>query len=290
MLQFLPVTEGNTIAIRASGKLSHEDYQAFLPKLEEQIKKLGKASVLFELDNFHGWDLKAAEDDFKFGMKHLDDLERFAVVGDKAWEHWMVMMVKPFMPSGKVRYFDRENLQEAWDWLRQPELLEKSAGQIIPYKTITVALDFSLYSKHAVKRAIELAKHYQAQLNLLHVVQEIIPYPAYYGDDMLGYVYDPEILKQQNKALLKQAKKQMDEFVSSLNTDIDIQSGVLSGDPEKTLLSFLEAKNSDLVVFGAKKKKGISKLLGSVPQYIQNHSRCETLIVPLQETTSFGAN
>jgi nucleotide-binding universal stress UspA family protein len=43
-------------------------------------------------------------------------------------------------------------------------------------------------------------------------------------------------------------------------------------------------------VFGAKKKKGIRKLLGSVPQYIQNHSRCETLIVPLQETTSFGAN
>jgi len=37
MLQFIPVFEGNTLAVRVSGKLSHADYQTFLPQLEEQI-------------------------------------------------------------------------------------------------------------------------------------------------------------------------------------------------------------------------------------------------------------
>ncbi len=287
MLQFLPVFEGNTIAVRASGKLSHEDYQAFLPKLEEQIKELGKVSILFELDNFQGWDLQAAKDDFKFGMEHLTDLERIAIVGDKAWERWMTIMVKPFMPSDNVRYFDRDNLQDAWDWLREPQRMEQAAEQIAPYKMIVAAIDFSVYSKHAVKRAIELAGYYKAQLTILHVVQEIVPYPAYYGDDMLGYIYDPEVLTKENDDLVAQAKKQMDEYVATLTTDIQLKPEVLMGDPDKTILSFLESSQADLVVFGAKKKRGINKLLGSTPHYIQNHARCETLVVPLINPSSF---
>ena len=287
MLQFLPVFNGNTIAVRASGKLTHEDYQQFLPKLEAQIKALGKASVLFELDNFSGWELEAAKDDFKFGMKHLDDLERFAVVGDKAWERWMVLMAKPFMPSGTVRYFDRENLQEAWNWLREPQKLQASAEQVTPYQNITVAVDFSPYSKHAVKRAIELAKFYNAKLTLLNVIQEIVPYPAYYGDSIMGYIYDPALLDKQNKELLALAKKEMDDFIATLNTDINIKPEVLSGEVKTTILSYLEAQESDLVVFGVKKKKGIAKLLGSTPRYIQNNARCEILIVPLQDAAGF---
>jgi len=287
MLQFLPVFDGNTIAIRASGKLSHEDYQEFLPKLEAQIKELGKVSILFELDNFSGWDLKAAKDDFKFGMANLDNIERLAVVGDKAWEHWMVSMVKPFMPSGMVRYFNRENLQEAWDWLREPEQLEQSAESLLPYKTITAMIDFSLPSKHAVKRAVELAKYYKANLNILHIVQEIIPYPSIYADGMSGYIYDPVLLDKQNIDLVNNAESQLNELIKTLDSDVDINAQVLTGDIEKTILSFLESSNTNLAIFGSKKKKGFQKLLGSTPQYIQNYARCETLVAPLTNTTGF---
>ena len=287
MLQFLPVFEGNTIAVRASGKLSHEDYQNFLPKLEAQIKELGKVSVLFELDDFLGWDLEAAKDDFKFGMSHLDDIERFAVVGDKTWEHWMIAMVKPFMPSGLVRYFDHENLQEAWDWLREPKKLEQSAEQLLPYKTITAMIDFSLPSKHAVKRALEIAKYYHANLTILHVVQEIEPYPSMYGDGISGYIYSPDLLLEQNETLIKHAQSQLAEYAKSLDSDVPIKAQILSGDTKKTILSFIESSNTDLAIFGSKKKKGLNKLLGSTPQYIQNYARCETLVIPLIDTTGF---
>jgi len=281
MLQFFPVFEGNTIAIRATGKLSHEDYQTFLPKLEEQINELGKVSVLFELDNFSGWELEAAKDDFRFGMEHMADFERIAIVGDKAWEKWMILLAKPFLPSGTVRYFNQEELQQAWDWLREPEELEDLAKEINPYRQITVAVDYSPYSKHAVKRGIELAKYYNVELTLLNVIEEIIPFPATYGDEITGYIYDPELLAKQNKENLDFAKKEMGNYIASLDTDVVIKPEVFSGSIKETILSFIEAQNCDLVVFGSKKKTGIAKLLGSTPRYIQNHARCETLIVPL---------
>jgi nucleotide-binding universal stress UspA family protein len=283
MLQFIPVFDGNTIAIRASGQLTGEDYQKFLPQLEQQINQLGKVSLLFELDNFFGWDLDAAKEDIKFGMKHLSDFDRIAIVGDKSWEHWMAVIAKPFLLSCEVRYFNRENLQDAWDWLREKQEFEKSAEQLQPYKNIVVAVDFSLYSRHACKRAIELANYYQASLTLLNVVQEVIPYTLY-GDPVGNNVVDLNIIEDQNKQGIDAAKSQMKAFVDDLDTDFILKAKVICGEVNYGIVSFLEAQDVDLAIFGAKKKQGINKLLGSVPHYVQNHSRCEILIVPVQES------
>ena len=275
-MEFIPVFDDNTLAVRASGKLTHEDYQEFLPKLEQQIQELDKLCLLIEFDNFSGWDLTAAKDDFIFGMKHLGDFERIALVGDKAWENWMALMAKPFMPSGTIRYFDRENLQNAWDWLREKQELEKKAEQLNPYKKIVVAVDFTLYSKHACIRAFELANFYQASVTLLNVTP-YYPYGNAFGD----YYVDMELLEEENKQFIEAAESQMKKFIESLDTKLSLTSKVISGDKNSRIVSFIEAQNTDLIVFGAKKKKGISKLMSSTASYVQSHNRCETLIVPV---------
>ncbi len=285
MLQFLPVIDNDIIAVRASGKLTHEDYENFLPQLEAQLNTFKNVSILFELDNFSGWELEAAKDDMKFGIEHYTDFDRLAIVGDKAWEHWMVLIAKPFLLSSEIRYFDRENLQEAWDWLREKQVIETIADQLSPYKEIVVAVDFSPQSRHAVKRALELASYYQANLTLLNITQEALLFPYYYKDNMISYPYDIELLDKQNKQHIALAKEQMEAFVENFQSDIEIKTEVLIGDTGTTILSYLEAQKSDLVVFGATRKKGLSKLLGSIPRYIQNHARCEFLLVPLQRTS-----
>jgi len=282
MLQILPVSEGNTIAVKASGKLSHEDYQKFIPELEKHIEEYDKVTLLFEFDNFSGWDLTAAKDDFKFGMKHLADYERIAMVGDKAWERWMSFIAKPFLVSGEVKYFNRENLQDAWDWLREKEEFEIAVEQLQPYKNIVVAVDYSLYSKHACKRAIELANYYNASLTLFNVAIEYVPYSVY-GDAMSAYLIDDELLAQQNKARIEAAESEMKAFTDDLATDYPITSKVIIGDIKTGIVSYLEAQQTDLVVFGARKKKGLNKLIGTIPNYVQSNSRCEILIVPVQD-------
>ena len=62
MIEQLPVMEPDMVAFRLSSKLSHADYQAFLPQLEACIEGQDRLSVLFELDDLHGWDFEAAWD------------------------------------------------------------------------------------------------------------------------------------------------------------------------------------------------------------------------------------
>lgn len=293
MLQFIPThDEGSTLAIRASGKLTHQDYQSFLPKLEEKIKQAGKVSLLLELDNFSGWDLKAAKDDFTFALKHMGDLERIAIVGDKSWEHWMTIMAKPFLLLGSVRYYNKEQLQEAWGWLREKENLEVAAETLSTYQRILVPVDFSLASIHGCRRSIALAKTYNAKLSIIHIVEEMPFYvdPSFdTGDMAFSGSYNLELVEELDNQHLSNAKKQMEGFINHLKADIEIHSDVIIGNAKDTIISYLEAQDTNLVIFGIKKKKGLKRSLGSIPRKVQEYAKCETLLVPLvaQKTDNF---
>jgi hypothetical protein len=118
MFRKLTASSGNLVGFRVSGKLTDRDFKDFIPQVERIIDENGCIRLLFELDDFHGWDLQAAWDDVKFSLKHLRDIERLAVVGDREWEQWMVRLAKPFALA-KVKYYDKHQLHEAWEWLRE---------------------------------------------------------------------------------------------------------------------------------------------------------------------------
>ena len=110
-------TENSFLEVTASGKLSAEDYDHFEPGVEALIEKAGgKIKILFLMHDFHGWELGAVWEDIKFATKHCRDIEKIAMVGEKAWEKWMAMICKPFTMS-KVRYFDAGEVAAARQWL-----------------------------------------------------------------------------------------------------------------------------------------------------------------------------
>ncbi len=100
---------------KISGKLSAEDYHHFEPAVERLIEA-GKIKILFEMHDFHGWEVGAVWEDIKFATKHCRDIEKIAMVGDKAWEKWMAMICKPFTMSA-IKYFDVGELDAARQWL-----------------------------------------------------------------------------------------------------------------------------------------------------------------------------
>lgn len=109
--------EQHLLEVKASGKLSAEDYHNFEPAVERLIDG-GKIKILFEMQDFHGWDLGATWEDIKFATKHCRDVERIAMVGEKNWEKWMAMICKPFTMS-KIKYFDAGQREEARQWLTE---------------------------------------------------------------------------------------------------------------------------------------------------------------------------
>lgn len=107
---------GNTIEVKASGKLTKEDYQRFVPEVERLVKQHGKIRVLFEMHDFHGWTAGALWQDIKFDLKHFSDIERLALVGEAQWEKGMATFCKPFT-TAEIRYFDHEQAAEARKWV-----------------------------------------------------------------------------------------------------------------------------------------------------------------------------
>lgn len=117
MIVELKESEGNTIGFRLTGKLTHEDYEFMVPQLEKLMEKEGKVNALMLLEDFDGWEMRAAWDDLSMGVKHFNDFERIALVGHEDWEEWMATLAKPFTTS-QIRYFDAAKLDEAWSWVR----------------------------------------------------------------------------------------------------------------------------------------------------------------------------
>ncbi len=109
-------TGHKVLAVRASGKLSKEDYGRFVPAVERLIKEQGKMRLLFVMSDFHGWEAGALWEDIKFDLKHFADIERLAMVGEKKWEEWMAAFCKPFT-SAAIRYFDQSQADEARNWV-----------------------------------------------------------------------------------------------------------------------------------------------------------------------------
>ena len=109
-------TNSAYLAIELSGKLTAEDYESFVPKVESIVREKGTIRILMKMHDFHGWEMAAAWEDTKFGARHFHDIVRLAMVGEKAWQHGMAMFCKPFTKA-TVRYFDSSVGDEAESWI-----------------------------------------------------------------------------------------------------------------------------------------------------------------------------
>ena len=117
MIEILAGSGGKILGLQLSGKLTDEDYQNLTPQIEEIIQKEGAIRLLCVFEDFKGWTAQAAWDDLKLDLKHHAAYERLALVGQSKFEEFMAWISKPFV-SGEVQYFDRENGDKAWEWIR----------------------------------------------------------------------------------------------------------------------------------------------------------------------------
>lgn len=116
MFEILPESHDSRIALKASGTLTHADYQKLTPLLEARIAESGPLSAMMDMADFTGWELRAAWDDFILGITHMGDFERIALVGDRKWEELAARVADRLMKA-KVRFFDVSQRDAAWAWI-----------------------------------------------------------------------------------------------------------------------------------------------------------------------------
>ena len=118
MIEPIPGLPDNAIGFTASGTVTAEDYeQHIIPAVDALVASAGKVRFLYHLGaEFESFDLGAAWDDARLGLRHMLDWEKIAVVTDKEWISNTVRVFGVIMP-GEVRVFGNQDLDKAKVWI-----------------------------------------------------------------------------------------------------------------------------------------------------------------------------
>lgn len=114
-LECVDVAHGSVITVRARGRLSHQDYQEFIPQLEAAIAEqtADRLRLVFDARELQGWEPQAAVDDLRLGLRHGRHVERVALITDARWLTLLSSVVGLLMP-GELRHFEDRATADAW--------------------------------------------------------------------------------------------------------------------------------------------------------------------------------
>ncbi len=120
MIERIEEMPPGSVGMRASGKLSKEDYREVLePGLREGLAS-GEMRLVFVLTDFHGLEPGAWIEDVKTGLRALvrehSAWRRFALVTDVGWVARATDLFAWMIP-GELRIFAPEQLDEAKRWV-----------------------------------------------------------------------------------------------------------------------------------------------------------------------------
>jgi hypothetical protein len=118
MLEILPETQDNVLAVRISKELTTADFDQYRNLLRELMQRYGEAHLYYEMVDVAWVQPVAAIENGLFDVIHGLDYGRVAMVGDKKWQEWAAKLISPVKKRG-VRYFDLVEKEQAMAWVQQ---------------------------------------------------------------------------------------------------------------------------------------------------------------------------
>lgn len=116
MYERLNKTTNNAVAYRITRPLSQEEMHQIANELEGSIEVSGKIRVLIDLQAFPYEHLAGLWEDLKFDVRHMNDIDRLALVGGGTIEKWSVRAFGT-LTFTKCRCFEQGDVEGAWTWL-----------------------------------------------------------------------------------------------------------------------------------------------------------------------------
>lgn len=133
--------------------------------------------------------------------------------------------------------------------------------------------DFSEGSVHALHSAVDLAKHYNANLTILHVIYDIGK--AY--ESHVPHISTDEIHKEMDAWAMKELDKCCLEETRGL---ANVDKSVLLGVPYEEIIKFAEKEKIDLIVIGTYGRSGLERFIfGSTAERVVRGATCPVMTV-----------
>src|SRR5688500_14916361 len=111
---------GPVISAKISGELGKSEVEQMQAAALQAIRRCGKISALFILDDFRGW--KSGDDwgDVSFMTDHDKEIVKMAVVGKEGWRDMIYAFLAKGFRSAAIEYFLPDELAKARAWLSAP--------------------------------------------------------------------------------------------------------------------------------------------------------------------------
>ena len=140
------------------------------------------------------------------------------------------------------------------------------------FKKILVPSDASEFSRRALATAVELARLFNAEIELLHV--------TYTPQAYWGYAVSYGISITQEE-LDRNGELALEMTVTDMNLEnVRLTKKLRSGHPVTTIIEEIEQEKIELVVMGSHGYSPIAgSVLGSVSQRVLQRAKCPVLII-----------
>ena len=137
-------------------------------------------------------------------------------------------------------------------------------------KSIIVPIDFSEYSKSALKYAIDFAKQFNAKMYLIYVVEPII-YPA---DFSMGQVAIPSA----DLDIQSRASEELMSLAKTIGSGIYTETIIRTGKPFVEIIDTAKEMDIDLIIMATHGHTGVEHLLfGSTAEKVVRKAPCPVL-------------
>jgi hypothetical protein len=108
---------GPIISAKISGELGRSEVSQMQAVALDAIRRCGKVSALFILEDFHGWKRESGWGDLTFMTEHDQDIAKIAVVGEEQWRDLIYAFLAKGFRQAEVEYFLAADLAKARAWL-----------------------------------------------------------------------------------------------------------------------------------------------------------------------------
>ena len=116
----------DVLAISYSGKITGNDLDAALDKLEAMLAKPGKIHFFVEMKTIESMELSAMPHHFARSLPLFGKLDRFgrvAVVADQSWIRVLTRLESAMLPHVSYRVYEPSEREEALNWAFGKELV-----------------------------------------------------------------------------------------------------------------------------------------------------------------------
>ncbi len=136
---------------------------------------------------------------------------------------------------------------------------------------ILVPIDFSDYSKSALKYAVNFIKQFNAELILIYVVEPVI-YPP---DFSMGQIAIPSVDLEMDKRAVEELNKLAKKEIPS---EIKVKSLVKTGKPFIEIIETAAEEDIDLIIIATHGHTGVEHILfGSTAEKVVRKAPCPVL-------------